>query len=119
MNAQTSRIALQKGKELRFYYHEKDRGVIIFNKATDTLNRWSLSRKSLQYIKDTPRVLSEFAMEWKDNKIAEYRHSVLAKWGLSHPTSDESQTVRNHAKLRELRSFFLPEHGKSVFLRHI
>ena len=109
--------ALRTGKELLSYYHEKDRGIIIFGKAIDTLNRWSLGSKSLQSVKDTLRVLSEFAMAWKDNKIAEYRHEVLAKWGLSHPASDESQTVRNHPKLRKLRTFPLPESGKSVFFQ--
>ena len=117
MNAQTSRIALQTGKELRFYYSQKDRGVIIFGKATETLNRWSLGSKSLQSVKDSLGALSEFAMELKDNKIAECLHDVLAKWGLSHPASDESQTARSRTKLRELRSFFLPESGKSVFFQ--
>ena len=101
MNAQTSRLALQKGKELLSYCHEKDRGVIIFDKATDTLNRWSLGPKSLQCVKDSLRVLGKVSIEWKGNKVAECLYYVLAKWGLSHPASDESQTVRNHPKLKK------------------
>ncbi len=88
--------------------------TLLSNQIGTALKTWSHRHDVLIKARDALYILELFSSNWKKHQYVDYRHAILRSLGLAADVSGESASIRNDAKKRNERMFWLDD-GRQVY----
>lgn len=111
--------SISSGREIVNQFESLYPGLVLCEKATMQLNKWSGSSTILKQVKTSFLYLNKFALKWQTGEIPYYSADLLRKIELPFQVSGESETVCKTPTLKRERQFWLPNGRKEYFEQHI
>jgi hypothetical protein len=93
--------------------------IIFCDTMMQCLKKWSYPETIFTQTKEILRLLDSFVEKWKTDDALFYSEKAIRDFGLNHEVSGESDTVKNNPKLKNMRTFYLPDGRKLFFEQHI
>jgi hypothetical protein len=88
--------------------------TLLSNQIGTSLQNWSARQEVLIKARDALNLLESFNEKWLAGEYVDYRHEYLRELGLAAEVSGESNSVRDNAKLKKERMFWLDD-GRQVY----